>query len=171
MNWRRPLLFLALTPSGFLPAGCAAASDDATPTGSAMAAQPWEIDPYTTTEQIIVDGTLAGYLVTYDAIPGGMVIEREMPAGGRRILDLRFHDIGFVSPRGLFFRHVKGGVEELTYKDLRDGLGQFFGGSSRTRLTAFTVTPSKPAAAAAAEGDAPAEGDGAAMDDSEGGGG
>jgi hypothetical protein len=170
MGWRRPLLpsvvaLAALHLTGLQLTGCAANSEAGERNGktAALAVQPWEIDPYTHTDQIIVDGAVVGYLVTYDALPDGSGIERVFPAGGRRILDTRFEDIGYVSPRGLFGRlGRKGAVDELGHHELNAGLARFFGGAMQATLIAFTAPEKRAAPMAAgdgAEGDAAAEGD------------
>ncbi len=158
MSWRGPLVLvavLAAVSGSSILCGCSAtrstednAANDAGPRG---AAQPWEVDPYSRTEQIFVDGTPVGYLVSYDAIPDGLVLERAMPTGSARIQDLQFEDVGFVSPRGLFFRHSAKGAQALGYHPLEEGLLQFFGGGRRVKLAALepsarpTVAPSEEA--------------------------
>ena len=171
MGWRRPLLLSAFALAAAQLHGCAAGTDAAERAGrsAGLAVQPWEIDPYTHTEQIIVDGNAVGYLVTYDALPAGMEIERIFPAGGRRILAARFEDVGYVTPRGLFGRHgARGAVEELGYHELNSGLIQFFGGAAQAKLVAFGGdAPKKLAPAAAGDGEAATDGEAAAEDGSE----
>lgn len=167
MSWRRPLLLLAVVTFG-----CSAEPGSISESARGPAAQPWEIDPYTTTREIFVDGASVGYLVSYDAIPEGVELERDFPTGGARILDRRFEDIGFVSPRGLFFRHTTdpAGVRDtqaLGYHPLEEGLRQYFGGRLRSQLMPFTARP--PAAASAAPTDVEgAEGEGAGEEDGAG---
>jgi hypothetical protein len=135
MSWRGPLLLVAAATFGCATEGATGNDGGLREAG---AAQPWEVDPYTHSDEIFVDGSPVGYLVTYDAIPDGLVIDRAVPAGGRRVLDARFRDVGFLSPRGLLFRHADGGAtESLGYHPLEDGLLAFFGGTQRVRLVPF----------------------------------
>lgn len=180
MSWRGPLVLVAVMAAvsgSSLFCGCSASNDgsassgvddvanDAMPRG---AAQPWEVDPYSRTEEIFVDGEPVGYLVSYDAIPDGLVLERAMPAGSARIQDREFEDVGFVSPRGLFFRHAAKGAEALGYHPLDEGLRLFFGGGRQLKLAA--LAPSAPKATAApAEGSAELAEEGAEGGDEEDG--
>jgi hypothetical protein len=171
MSWRGPLLLLAAAL-----AACASGHDADRPAkdDSAMAAQPWQIDPYTHSDEIFVDGASVGYLVTYDAIPGGLVIERRLPTGTRRLFDARFKDVGFFAPSGLLVRHVGRGLEEVGHYALEDGLLAFYGGKARVQLVPLVrkarPTPTEAPAAEGGEGEAAAEGDAAAAaDDGSGG--
>lgn len=169
MSWRGPLVLVAVMAAvsgSSLLGGCSATHDGAASSGEedvandAMprgAAQPWEVDPYSRTEEIFVDGEPVGYLVSYDAIPDGLVLERAMPAGSARIQDREFEDVGFVSPRGLFFRHAAKGAQALGYHPLDEGLLLFFGGGRQVKLAALAPSARTPAAAPAEGGDELAE--------------
>ncbi len=167
MSQRRPFVLAALIWGGSLLgssmlSGCSAtnaADDDQAPRA---AAQPWEVDPYSRTEEIFVDGTAVGYLVSYDAIPDGTVLQRAMPTGSYRIQDRRFEDVGFISPRGLVFRHSADGAQALGFHPLEEGLLNFFGGRRQVKLVALRSMPAKVVAPAADE--AGADGEAAAED-------
>jgi len=157
MSWRGPLLLLAAALSA-----CASGHDAERPAehDSALAAQPWQVDPYTHSDEIFVDGTAVGYLVTYDAIPGGLVIDRSLPTGTRRLLDARFRDVGFFAPGGLLVRHAGPELKEVGHYSLEDGLLAFYGGKARVQLVPLVQKPrAAPTEAPAAEG---AEGEGEA---------
>ena len=105
-------------------------------------AQPWERDPFTRTSEILVDGALVGYLVEYQAPPAGAAADRALPTGSYRIQDLRFEDVGFVSPRGEVRRYTKSGPSEsLGFWPLEEGLRRFYGTSSRTVLRELEPAP------------------------------
>lgn len=147
MRWRGPLLQVGIAALGVAALGCAggcAAGESSATRDVRAAAQPWEVDAYTRMREIIVDGTPVGYLVTYDAIPAGEPLERALPAGSHRIQDLRFVDVGFISPRGALFRHAGDGALALGHHPLEAGLLRFFGGGQRVRLAPFAPAPRVP---------------------------
>jgi hypothetical protein len=130
-----------------------------------VAAQPWERDPFTRTSEILTDGAVVGYLVEYQAIPVGVLVERALPTGSYRIQGVHFEELGFVTPRGDVRRYVAGGSESLGVWRLDEGLRRFFGKSSRVQLKELApLAPAKAAAPAKGEkkgeeGDAKKDGD------------
>jgi len=121
-----------------------------------LRAQPWERDPYTRTSEVLIDGALVGYLVEYQPIPAGASADRAFPTGTSRIQDLRFEDVGYVTPRGDVRRYVQGGSSEsLGVWRLEEGLRRFYGSSSRTVLRELQpAPPPKPVAPGKDAGDA-----------------
>jgi hypothetical protein len=118
-----------------------------------LRAQPWERDPYTRTSEVLIDGALVGYLVEYQPIPAGASADRAFPTGTSRIQDLRFEDVGYITPRGDVRRFVKsGGSESLGVWRVEEGLRRFYGSSSRTVLR--ELQPAPPPKPLAAEKDA-----------------
>jgi hypothetical protein len=105
-------------------------------------AQPWERDPFTRTSEVLIDGALVGYLVEYQKPPAGAAADRALPTGSYRIQDLRFEDVGFVSPRGEVRRYTKGGSSEsLGFWRIDEGLRRFYGSSSRAVLRELEPAP------------------------------
>lgn len=175
MSWRGPLLFLAAALAACASGNDADRPEDPSHDSSTAAAQPWEIDPYTHSDEIFVDGAAVGYLVTYDAIPGGLVIDRRLPTGTRRLLDARFEDVGFFAPGGLLMRHAATGLQEVGHYALEDGLLAFYGGKARVQLvplarrTRTRPAPTEAPDAEAGDGEAAEEGDADASEDDESG--
>ena len=121
-----------------------------------LRAQPWERDPYTRTSEVRIDDALVGYVVEYQPIPAGALVDRTFPTGTYRIQDMKFYDVGYVTPRGDVRRFVAGGASEsLGVWRLEEGLRRFYGSSSRTVLRELQpAPPPKPAAPANDAGDA-----------------
>ncbi len=174
MIWRGSLLILTA-----VSVACASqrsrrhTTRPATMTGEAVstvalqAAQPWEVVPYARTSEILVDGAPVGYLIEYQPIPTGITATRALPTGSYRIQGRDFEDVGFVSPRGEFHRHLKGGgSESLGNWNLETGLLRFFDGVRQVKLVPLEPTPQKNLATTApAEGAPAAEGDAAATEE------
>ena len=115
----------------------------------ALRAQPWERDAFTRTSEVVIDGTLTGYVVEYQAPPTGAVVDRSLPTGTWLIQDLRFENVGFVTPRGEVRRFARDGSSEtLGVWRLEEGLRRFYGATNRAVLKELEpAPPTKPAAA------------------------
>jgi hypothetical protein len=116
------------------------------------AAQPYGRDPFTRTSQIEIDGKVVGYLVEYQPVPTAVDVQRNLPTGSYLIEDPRFEDVGFISPRGQFFRYLPNSTASTSLGawPLEEGLRHFYGGGMRIRVTPIEPTAPKPAAPAAA---------------------
>ncbi len=105
-------------------------------------AQPWERDPFTRTSEVLIDGALVGYVVDYQPLPAGSLIERRLPTGTWLIQDLRFENVGFVSPRGDVRRYVKdGSTESLGVWRFEEGLRRFYDTPNRVVLRELAPAP------------------------------
>ena len=89
-------------------------------------------DPYTRTLSVLVSDAVIGYVVRYDEVPLHSDVERALPAGTYRILNLDLEEVGIVTPGGDFRRHTLPGYSEsIGHFRLEEGLKRFFGTSGR----------------------------------------
>ena len=145
--------------------GCAGTAASAERLGPADASQPWGRDPFTLTHTILVDGGQTGYLVEYQPTPVAVDVQRSLPTGSYRILDLHFEDVGFISPRGETWRHGAHGPLSLGNWSLKEGLARFFDRpDGHVKLIALAPTPQSAPATALAP--APDQGEAAPTDGS-----
>ena len=136
------------------------------------AAHPWGRDPFTRTSEVQIAGKTVGYLVEYQPIPAGEIVDRSLPTGSYRIQDREFEDVGFISPRGEISKLTNGGSRSIGFWKLDEGLLVFFGGSGVLLITPLEPMPPRapvnPASAPAA-GEGGKTGEDAPPDEEEGG--